>query len=320
MSITAKPTLKKIVTLVVFTLTGCLIVLQFIARPTVVNPPVTGDIEVPAEVKAILKKACYDCHSNETNLRWYDQINPVYWKVAQDVKEGRAGLNFSTFKDMALPDQKGKLWEAINQIQAGAMPLKSYQIVHPGAKVSDVDLSVLKKYLSSMVKNPTTDTGKTNALNKQYGKWVKDSLTQSEVPTALNGIAFMPDYKNWKVVTTSDRFDNNTMRVITGNDIAIKAIKENHINPWPDGAILAKIAWDKVADENGNVKTGAFKQVEFMIKDAKKYASTAGWGFARFKTPKMLPYGKTKLFATECVNCHRPMSNNDFVFTFPVKH
>ena len=130
----------------------------------------------------------------------------------------------------------------------------------------------------------------------------------------------MPDYKNWQVVSTSDRFDNGTMRVIFGNAIAIKAIKENHINPWPNGTIFAKIGWDKIADADGNVHTGAFKQVEFMIKDDKKYASTKGWGFARFKTPKLLPYGKTKLFATECVNCHRPESANDFVFTSPVKH
>lgn len=321
MRTSGKPTLKKIVIPVIFTFIGCLILLQFIGRPTIDNPVVTGDITAPAEVKAILKKACYDCHSNETNLRWYDLINPVYWKVAQDVKEGKAGLNFSTFKDMAVPDQKAKLWEAINQIQSGAMPLQSYQIVHPGAKVSAADLSILKNYLSGLVKTASADTSKSNALDKQYGKWAKaDNHKQNILPTALNGIEFIPDYKNWKVVTTSDRFDNGTMRVITGNDIAIKAIRENHINPWPDGSILAKIAWDKVADDNGEVKTGAFKQVEFMIKDAKKYASTAGWGFARFKTPKMLPYGKTKLFATECVNCHRPMRNNDFVFTFPVKH
>lgn len=320
MSVSARPPLKKIIISVVFALLGCLIILQFIDRPQIVNPPVTGDIEALAQVKAIFRKACYDCHSNETNLRWYDKINPVYWKVAQDVKEGREGMNFSSWKTMAAPDQKAKLWEAINQIQAGAMPIKSYEIVHSSAKVSAADLTVLKNYLLGLVKNKPADTSKTNALAKQYQKWAKDGIIKNDPPKSLNGIEYIPDYKNWKVVTTSDRFDNGSMRVITGNDIAIKAIKENHINPWPNGTIFAKIGWDKITDENGNVKTGAFKQVEFMIKDDKKYASTAGWGFARFKTPKLLPYGKTKLFATECVNCHRPMSNNDFVFTLPVKH
>ena len=56
-----------------------------------------------------------------------------------------------------------------------------------------------------------------------------------------------------------------------------------------------------------------------MIKDANKYAGTKGWGFARFKTTKMAPYGKTAMFANECINCHRPEEKTDFVFTQPIK-
>ena len=320
MQIPAKRPFRKIIFPIILLLAGCLIVIQFISRPTIENPPVTGEIQAPKEVSNILRKACYDCHSNESNIRWYDKINPVYWKVAKDVKEGRAVLNFSEWAGMAKPDQAAKIWEAVNQIQSGDMPIKSYQIVHPGTKVSDSDLDMLKKYLLIMVKNKPGDTGKANALAKQYGNWIKEDKVPAAVPIALNGIAYLPDYKNWKVVTTSDRFDNGTMRVVFGNDVAIKAIAENHTNPWPDGTIFAKVGWDKLTDAEGNIKTGAFKQVEYMIKDAQKYKSTAGWGFARFKTPKLLPYGKTRFFATECVNCHRPMRNNDFVFTFPVKH
>ena len=301
-------------------LLGCLILLQFVNRPEIENPPVTGEIKTTPQVKAILKKACYDCHSNETNLRWYDRIVPVYWTVAKDVKEGRAVLNFSEWNNLAKASQSALLWEAVNQIQAGAMPIKSYKLVHQNNRVSAADLSVLKNYLSAMVKKTVSDTAKTNALEKQYGHWSESEVSKADVPVALNGIEFIPDYKNWQVVTTSDRFDNGTMRVVFGNDIAIKAIKANQINPWPNGTIFAKVAWDKLVDADGAVKTGAFKQVEYMIKDDKKYASTVGWGFARFKTPKMLPYGKTKLFANECVNCHRPMRDNDFVFTIPVKN
>lgn len=312
---------------------GSVILLAFILlqakKVKVVNPVVTGDFKAPAQVKAILKRACYDCHSNETNLRWYDKIAPVSWEVASHVKEGRRVLNFSNWDSLAPADQKAKLWESINQIIAGAMPLKSYATVHTGAKVSTADLTLLKQYLSAMVKVPVPDTAKTNALSKQYKQWQALSTAQSTsatstpaqpgIPKSLNGIEYIPDYKNWQVVTTSDRFDNGTMRVVFGNDIAIKAIKENHINPWPKGTVFAKVAWDKITDAKGNITTGAFKQVEYMIKDKDKYKSTAGWGFARFKTPKLLPYGKTKLFATECVNCHRPMEKNDFVFTLPVK-
>ena len=320
MNVPAKRPFRKIIFAFILLFVGCLVVIQFISRPTIENPVVTGDIQAPQEVKAILRKACYDCHSNESNIRWYDKINPVYWKVAQDVKEGRAVLNFSEFQGLAKPDQAAKLWEAVNQIQSGDMPIKSYQIVHPGTRVSGSDLGILKKYLVSMLKSKPGDTSKINAYDKQYGNWTKHDSALPKLPVALNGIEYIPDYKNWKVVTTSDRFDNGTMRVIFGNDIAIKAIAEKHINPWPNGTVFAKVGWDKLTDADGNVTTGAFKQVEYMIKDDKKYKSTAGWGFARFKTPKLLPYGKTKLFATECVNCHRPMRDNDFVFTFPIKH
>ena len=294
--------------------------IQFI-RPGVENPPVKADFEAPADVKNIITRACYDCHSNETNLRWFDQIAPVSWKVAAHIKQGREDLNFSNWKNMAPADQKAKLWEIVNQIAAGAMPLKDYEFVHSSAKVSADDLAVLKKYVSSMVVNKPADTGKINASDKQFKQFQNGKLTGSaNLPKALNGITYIPDYKNWQAVSTSERFDNGTMRVIFANDVAVKAIKENNIHHWPNGTIFAKVAWDQLQDKDGNVHTGAFKQIEYMIKDDEKYASTKGWGFARFKTPKMVPYGKTILFSNECINCHRPLKDEDFVFTQPIKH
>lgn len=292
--------------------------IQFI-RPEIKNPPVTGDIEAPPQVKAILKRSCYDCHSNETHLPWYDHVVPAYWLVAHDVKEGREGFNFSTWKDLAPADQKGKLWEAINQITAGAMPVKSYEVLHSNTKISAQDLAVLKNYLLSMVKPDVADTAKANAADKQYKQWQMGFPALDKLPKTLNGISYIPDYKNWQTVSTTERFDNGTMRVIFGNDVAVNAIKENHVDPWPNGTIFAKVAWDQLEDKDGNVSTGAFKQIEYMIKDDKKYASTKGWGFARFKTPKMIPYGKNIMFARECVSCHRPQKSTDFVFTSPIK-
>lgn len=294
--------------------------IQFI-RPQITNPPVKAEIEVPTEVKSILVRACYDCHSNETNLRWYDQVSPVYWKVASHVNNGRKHLNFSNWQNLAPADQKAVLWEAINQIAAGAMPIKDYELVHPSSTVSKSDLETLKKYVSSMSpKQIPGDTAKINAANKQYIHWQKAATASVKLPTALNGITYIPDYKNWETISSTERFDNGTMRVIFGNPIAIKAIHEHHINPWPNGTTFAKVAWDQVTDKDGNVHTGAFKQVEYMIKDDKKYASTAGWGWARFKTDKLVPYGKTAMFTNECVSCHKPLSNTDFVFTSPIEH
>lgn len=61
------------------------------------NPPVTSDVQAPAEVDAILRRACYDCHSNETVWPWYSRVAPVSWLIAEDVEEGREELNFSTW-------------------------------------------------------------------------------------------------------------------------------------------------------------------------------------------------------------------------------
>lgn len=294
--------------------------IQFV-RPDVPNPPVTGDFTAPADVKAIIQRACYDCHSNQTNLRWYDKIAPVYWGVTDHIKDGRAGLNFSEWNKLAPADQKGKLWESINQVLAGAMPLPSYTAVHTEAKLSPADISVLKNYLAGMVHSKPADTAAINAADKQYQHWQGKATEFAKLPVAANGIAYIPDYKNWQPISTTDREDNNTLRVIFGNDIAVKAIKDNNIHPWPNGTIFAKVAWAQLQDKDGTTHTGEFKQVEYMIKDDKKYASTKGWGWARFKTPKMVPYGGANvLFANECVSCHKPLANEDFVFTQPIKH
>ncbi|WCT09913.1 heme-binding domain-containing protein [Mucilaginibacter jinjuensis] len=288
-------------------------------RPQLTNPPATAEIVVPDNVKSILVKSCYDCHSNQTNLRWYDEVNPAYWQVVKDVREGRKVLNFSEWQKMPKPDQQAKLWEALNQVVAGAMPLPSYTAVHSSAKLSEEDINVLKQFLLSKVKPLNYNASTDSAASAQFTKWGADSLKIKSVPVALNGIAFIPEYKNWQVVSASERFDNGTMRLILGNPIAIKAIREHKISPWPQGATFAKVAFAQNKGKDGIVSSGEFKQVEFMIKDADKYASTKGWGFARFKTTKMVPYGKTAMFATECINCHRPEEKTDFVFTQPIK-
>jgi hypothetical protein len=296
------------------------LLLQFF-RPEIPSSPVDADFQAPANVKAIIKRACYDCHSNETQLLWYDQVVPGYWIVAADIKRGRSALNFSDWGHIPVSDQKGKLWEMVNQMIAGAMPLGSYTALHPAAKISGSELAVLKDYVAGMaVHEKPMDTAKINAANVQYLKWQSGKIGPDKLPEAVNGITYMPDYKNWQAISTTDRFDNGTMRVIFGNPIAVAAIKANNIHPWPNGTVFAKVAWDEIEDKDGQIKTGAFKQIEYMIKDDKKYRSTEGWGFARFKTPKMVPYGKTALFTTECVNCHRPQKEEDFVFTKPIKY
>lgn len=291
--------------------------IQFV-RPEITHPPRTAEIEAPPEVKRILKNSCYNCHSNETKLSWFDQIAPAYWIVAQDVKTARSHVNFSEIAKLPAAQQKATLYEAVNQVMLGAMPLPSYVAFHPNARVSDADLAILKNYLHPPAPAPAPDETAKTAADAQYDTWIHTSGQTLNVQPVLNGITYFPDYKNWKVVSTTDRFDNHTLRIISGNDIAIRAIADHHIDPWPNGTVFAKTAWAQQVDADGNTRAGAFLQVEFMIKDSQKYAATKGWGYARWRGMDLKPYGKDANFANECVDCHNPVRKNDYVYTFPL--
>jgi Haem-binding domain/Cytochrome P460 len=297
---------------VVFLLMQCV-------RPSLTNPPVTADLQAPPEVKAILKKSCYSCHSNETALPWFDQIAPGHWLVVHDVKAARAKLNFSEIGKLPVAAQRAALYEAVNMVQFGAMPLPSYRHVHPESTVTSEGLQVLRTYLDPFAAPPAVDETLTATSDGQFKRWAGMSTPARKVDPEWNGVEFYPDYKNWKVISTTDRRDNKTIRVITGNDVAIKAIEDKQVHPWPDGAVLAKIAWQTVPDDQGMLRAGPFVQVEFMVKDKTKYASTEGWGFGRWRGMDLKPYGKDAEFVTECTGCHRPLKANDYLYTMPIE-
>ena len=108
-------------------------------------------------------------------------------------------------------------------------------------------------------------------------------------------------------------------RAILGNDAAIKAARNGKTNPWPDGAVLGKVVWKQTTEENWPtaIAPKEFVHAEFMFKDAKKWASTGGWGYARWKGAELKPYGNDASFAQECVGCHTPVKQRDYVFTTP---
>lgn len=141
------------------------------------------------------------------------------------------------------------------------------------------------------------------------------------VRPAPNGIRIPEDFKSWSVIASSHRSDNNTMRIILGNDTAIQAVRYKQTNPWPDGSILAKLVWKNTPLETWPAATvpGEFVHSEFMIKDSKKYAGTGGWGFARWKGISQTPYGEDASFVQECFGCHTPVKENDYVFTHPAQ-
>lgn len=145
------------------------------------------------------------------------------------------------------------------------------------------------------------------------------SALAEAVQPAPNGLSLPGNYRDWRVIASSHRLDNNTLRVILGNDIAVNAARSGNTLPWPDGTILGKLVWKDAthAAWEKAVVPGAFVHAEFMFKDSQRWTDTGGWGFARWTGMDQQPYGKDATFSQECFSCHTPVSDNDYVFTRP---
>ena len=133
------------------------------------------------------------------------------------------------------------------------------------------------------------------------------------------GVNIPPGYRDWKLISVAhEAGNNNDLRATLGNDVAIKAYREEKL-PFPDGTIIARLAWNYVSSEENNKVFGRDQSfvagppinVQFMVKDSRKYAATGGWGFAQFKDGK--PADATLL--KSCFPCHQPFKAGDLVFT-----
>jgi hypothetical protein len=143
-----------------------------------------------------------------------------------------------------------------------------------------------------------------------------------EAAAPVFGIKIFPGYRDWRLISVAHEEGNlNDIRAILGNDVAIKAYREGKL-PFPDGTVIARIAWSDVPSEENNKVFGRAQSfvpgpapvwyLQFMVKDSKKYAATGGWGYAQFdKDGKPADEAKHKT----CFPCHEPIEARDFVFT-----
>lgn len=103
------------------------------------NPPVVKDVTWDsAQTKALVRRACYDCHSNETVWPWYANVAPVSWLVQRDVNEGREHLNFSEWNR-----EQRHAKDAAASIEEGEMPMSIYLPLHPEARFTDEETKAL---------------------------------------------------------------------------------------------------------------------------------------------------------------------------------
>ncbi len=137
-----------------------------------------------------------------------------------------------------------------------------------------------------------------------------------KTPEPSHGVDYPDGWQNWATIAVSHRTDNNTMRLILGNEVAVKAARSGNTNPWPDGSILGKVVWKDSQLKNWQTATapGKFVHAEFMFKDSKKYSESYGWGWARWTGLEQKPFNKGMQV---CIACHTPVKHRDWVFTEP---
>ena len=145
------------------------------------------------------------------------------------------------------------------------------------------------------------------------------SVHADQEAASLFRVKIPSGYRDWKLISVAhEEGDLQDLRAILGNDVAIKAYRAGTL-PFPDGAIIARLAWSHVPSEENNrafgraqsFVAGPATNIQFMVKDARKYAATGGWGFAQFKEGKPA----TEAVHKNCFPCHEPAQTRDFVFT-----
>ena len=145
----------------------------------------------------------------------------------------------------------------------------------------------------------------------------EDAVRNPKRPAFVTKIP--PGYRDWKLITVAREAGAlDDIRAVLGNDVALEAYRSEKL-PFPDGTAIARIAWDYVASqENSKVfgvdhrsfVAGNRKNVQFMIKDSKRYGATGGWGFAQFDDGK--PADETLMHT--CFPCHQAVEARDYVF------
>ena len=110
------------------------------------NPPIEAPLQTDAAVMELLKRACYDCHSNETVWPWYSYVAPISFLIANDVEEAREHLNFSAWASHDTEWQAHHREEAWEEVEEGEMPLWFYIPLHSAAELSEADLKTLREW------------------------------------------------------------------------------------------------------------------------------------------------------------------------------
>jgi hypothetical protein len=145
-------------TIALLGIAGGLLAAQFVPVQRT-NPPVKSDVSAPPGIEATLRRACYDCHSNETRWPWYSRVAPISWLAQHEVELGRKEINFSEWGEYYPATRKRKLQWMDRAIRQEAMPPWSYRIVHPDARITQEDRAALERWIDSEITDRSAESG-----------------------------------------------------------------------------------------------------------------------------------------------------------------
>ena len=133
---------------------AALVAAQFVpAKRT--NPPAQSTLVTPTKIEATLRRACYDCHSNETRWPWYSRVAPLSWLIVRDVNLGRKEINFSEWGSYYPATRRRKLEWMGRALREEKMPPWSYRLMRPGARLTEADRETLQRWIESALTAPS---------------------------------------------------------------------------------------------------------------------------------------------------------------------
>ncbi|GIV39208.1 MAG: heme-binding protein [Thermonema sp.] len=141
---------------------GIVFLMQLLPAPAVEAPPphewrhkdFIRQVKPPAELAALIRAACYDCHSYEGRLPWYAHLQPGKYWVRKHIHEGREELNFSLWSDYSSRRRRNKLNSIVSQIKDRSMPPAYYTPLHPEARLTSFERRHLIRYFESLMSQP----------------------------------------------------------------------------------------------------------------------------------------------------------------------
>ncbi len=146
--------MRKLLRILIIVLLIAFVAIQFYQPEKNLGEATANDIlntqQVPAEIAGILKESCFDCHSDVTRYRWYHKVAPVSWMIDDHIREGKKELNFSNWGKTDLYDKITALEEIGQETERKTMPLKSYLIIHPKARLNDEQIEAINKWANNL--------------------------------------------------------------------------------------------------------------------------------------------------------------------------